>query len=152
MYENGIGLTEDGLAHLRGKYKLLKQRYKSVAKDLQKNIRDGNHRDPVVQIKGLEQEFLLGDIQKLERLLLGAKIIKKIRNPKYIRNGMRVTYEESGVERTITLVDPLEADPLDGLISFKSPIGQALVGQKRGDVVSAVTPAGIKQLNIKQFY
>lgn len=152
MYENGIGLTEDGLAHLRGKYKLLKQRYKSVARDLQKNIRDGNRRDPVVQIKGLEQEFLLGDIQKLERLLLGAKIIKKIRNPKYIRNGMRVTYEESGVERTITLVDPLEADPLEDLISFKSPIGQALLGQKLGDVVSAVTPAGIKQLNIKQFY
>lgn len=152
MYENEITLTESGLVHLRAKYKQLKQRYNSVAKDLQKSIRDGNHRDPVVQTKGLEQEFLLSDIQELERLLLKAKIIQKVSNPEYISNGMEVAYEESGQMHTLTLVDPLEADPLNGFISFRSPIGQALLGHKRGEVVTVIIPAGVKQLYIKDFY
>ena len=44
-----------------------------------------------------------------------------------------------------------EADALNGKISFKSPIGAALMGKKRGDTVEVVTPKGKNQFEIIDF-
>ena len=49
------------------------------------------------------------------------------------------------------LVSPEEADALNGKISFKSPIGAALMGKTRGDVVEVVTPKGKNQFEIIDF-
>lgn len=148
MYKNEVTLTKDGLLRLRENYEHLKARYREVSRELRRSIQDGESHDPIVQIKGLEQEFLFGDIQKLERLLLSAKIIRKARRPKRVRAGMRVQYEEAGKTFTITLVDPLEADPPRGFISVKSPIGSALMGHKLHETVAATTPVGTKKLTI----
>src|SRR5689334_9219305 len=51
-----------------------------------------------------------------------------------------VTYveEPAGVRRTVTLVYPSEADSTQGRISVLSPIGLALIGRRRGELVDAV--------------
>jgi transcription elongation factor GreB len=49
---------------------------------------------------------------------------------------------------TYTIVGPDEVDASAGRISFKSPIGQALLGKKVGDVVSVRRPAGEIELEI----
>jgi transcription elongation factor GreA len=41
-----------------------------------------------------------------------------------------------------TIVGEFEADPNAGKISSASPIGVALVGKKKGDVVKVETPSG----------
>jgi transcription elongation factor GreA len=148
MYKNDVVLTKDGLGRLRENYELLKSRYKAVSRDLRRSIQDGEGRDPIVQIKGLEQQFLQGDIERLERLLLRAKIIRKVARPKSAQAGMKVRYEESNTEHEITLVDPLEADPYNGCISVESPIGSALLGGHLHDTVDVLTPAGSKRLTI----
>ena len=53
-----------------------------------------------------------------------------------------VTYveEPSGARRTVTLAYPPEADPGQGRISVLSPIGLALIGRRRGEVVEALLP------------
>lgn len=43
-----------------------------------------------------------------------------------------VVKDAEGENMTLTLVDVAEADPTKGLISVKSPIGQALLGQSVG--------------------
>lgn len=55
-----------------------------------------------------------------------------------------VTYVEApaGVRRSFTLVLPAEADASSGKISVLSPIGLALIGRRRGDVVNASLPGG----------
>lgn len=55
-----------------------------------------------------------------------------------------VTYakEPSGARRTVRLVLPDRANPAKGSISVLSPIGLALVGRRRGAVVSAAMPNG----------
>ncbi|HRH25147.1 MAG TPA: GreA/GreB family elongation factor [Candidatus Paceibacterota bacterium] len=40
------------------------------------------------------------------------------------------------------MVGSEDTDMLSGKISYKSPIGQALVGKKKGDNVSVSTPKG----------
>lgn len=50
---------------------------------------------------------------------------------------------------TYTIVNPHEANLREGKISIKSPIAEALLGKKCGDIVEAKVPAGILKLKIE---
>jgi transcription elongation factor GreB len=63
--------------------------------------------------------------------------------------GATVTYaEESGAERTVTIVGIDEADSLRGQVSWISPIARALLKASEGDVVKLVTPAGVQEIEV----
>ena len=64
--------------------------------------------------------------------------------PGTVRLHSSVTYEEhpSGTRRHVTLVNPRQADACRGRISVFSPIGRALLGQRRNRVVEVALPAG----------
>jgi len=51
-------------------------------------------------------------------------------------------------EDTYTIVGTTEADPDANKISDESPIGMALLGKKKGDVVTVETPGGSFELKI----
>ena len=51
--------------------------------------------------------------------------------------GTRVTFEQDGRTRTLTLVGHDEADPAQGLVAFGSPLGRALLGAEAGEEVDA---------------
>jgi len=66
-----------------------------------------------------------------------------------IRFGARVEVEdEDGQRKAYTLVGPDESDPASGKLSFQSPLGQALMKRKVGDVVVVKRPAGEIELTI----
>ena len=50
---------------------------------------------------------------------------------------------------TYTIVSPHEADIHEGKISIKSPIAQALLNKKVGDVVEVKVPAGVMKLRVE---
>ena len=50
--------------------------------------------------------------------------------------------DNEGNTRTFILVGSEETDMLSGKISYKSPIGSALYGKKKGDTVTVSTPKG----------
>jgi transcription elongation factor GreB len=64
--------------------------------------------------------------------------------------GATVTYaeEDTGVERTVTILGIDEADSAHGQVSWISPIARALLKAREGDVVKLVTPAGAKEVEI----
>jgi transcription elongation factor GreA len=43
---------------------------------------------------------------------------------------------------TYTIVGSMEADPVEHKISNESPIGKALLGREKGDVIDVIAPAG----------
>ncbi|MBO7289585.1 MAG: transcription elongation factor GreA [Clostridia bacterium] len=51
-------------------------------------------------------------------------------------------------EETYTIVGTTEADPDANKISDESPIGTALLGKKKGDIVTVETPGGSFELKI----
>jgi transcription elongation factor GreB len=63
--------------------------------------------------------------------------------------GATVTYaEESGAERTVTILGIDEADSAQGQVSWISPIARAMLKARSGDVVRLVTPAGAQEIEI----
>ncbi|MCB9741191.1 MAG: transcription elongation factor GreB [Alphaproteobacteria bacterium] len=62
-----------------------------------------------------------------------------------IRFSATVTLEdEDGGERVLRIVGEDEVDARHGFISYKSPIGRALIGREEGDEVSVQTPGGVR--------
>ena len=63
--------------------------------------------------------------------------------------GATVLYaNQEGQEQRVTIVGVDEAEPLQGRISWISPVARALTKAKLGDTVSLRTPGGIEELAI----
>ncbi|MBA2673134.1 transcription elongation factor GreB [Ramlibacter sp.] len=63
--------------------------------------------------------------------------------------GATATYaEESGAQRTVTILGIDEADSARGQVSWISPIARALLKAREGDVVKLVTPTGVQDIEI----
>ena len=56
-----------------------------------------------------------------------------------------ITFDE---EMQFKIVGSTEANSLEGKISNESPVGQALIGKKVGDVVNVETQAGVNQYKV----
>lgn len=63
--------------------------------------------------------------------------------------GATVTYEnQAGDEHTVTIVGIDELDPLNGKISWISPVARALTKAREGDAVTLRTPSGVDELTV----
>ena len=58
---------------------------------------------------------------------------------------VHVKDQKSGKSQKFQIVGSAEADPTEHKLSNESPIGQALIGHKRNDVVTVETPRGPKK-------
>ena len=90
-------------------------------------------------------------IAELENKLRYAKIIDESEidtKTVQVGNTVKVFDEEFEEEVTYTIVGSTEVDLAQNKISNESPIGNALLGAKKGATVEANTPAGILKLKI----
>lgn len=96
------------------------------------------------------QAFVEGRILTLKNILTSAKIINNNGPKEAVDIGCKVTIRdvEYGDEETYTIVGSTEVDPGNGRISYKSPIGHALMGHRIGDMVAVEAPAGSVEFEI----
>lgn len=97
-----------------------------------------------------EQAFVEGRIRDLEEILNNAVVAERSADSEdQVQFGSDVTVRtESGQSRSYHLVGSAEARPLEGKISNESPVGQALLDRRVGDVVEVTTPSGVQKLTI----
>jgi len=90
-----------------------------------------------------EQAFVEGRIRDIQRMLRHVELIEE-QSGGEVRIGSTVTVSEDGYDENerFMLVGAAEADPAKGRISNESPLGQALMGKRIGDVVTIQAPKG----------
>jgi len=100
-----------------------------------------------------EQAKVEEEIKSLEYMIEHANIIEEA--PKDVVGlGSRVTVayiDDEDDEDEYRIVGSLEADPFENKVSDESPIGKALLGAKKGDIVTILSPNGaydVKVVNI----
>ena len=98
-----------------------------------------------------EQQHFELKISKLESTLSRAKIIeaKDLPNDKiYILSRVKLQDQKTQEQFEYLLVSPEESNYEECKISVTSPIGKALLGKTKGEVVEIRVPAGILQYKI----
>ncbi|MBQ6727596.1 MAG: transcription elongation factor GreA [Clostridia bacterium] len=102
-----------------------------------------------------EQAMIEGEILEIENKLKYAVIIKDEGKNGVVSLGSKVDFVMADAPDevdTYEIVGTTEADVEAGRISNESPIGNALLGRKKGDKVSVSTPSGIIEIIVKKVY
>ncbi len=102
-----------------------------------------------------EQAMLEHKIAQLEERLLSARVItKKEISKDTVSVGSKVRIRDVAAKQTFEyhIVGSAEANPAENKLSNESPVGKAIMGHKKGDVVKVSAPRGsvtFKILEIK---
>ncbi len=86
------------------------------------------------RLRGINRRLL-----EIENMLKRSIIICETASTGRIRIGSKVRVLISGREREYSILGSSETDPLRGIISHNSPIGQSLIGKSAGDTFSYQT-------------
>jgi transcription elongation factor GreA len=91
-----------------------------------------------------EQAWVESRIIEIGVILAHATIIDAPKKTDKVTLGSKVALKdaESGEAHTYQVVGSAEADPAQDKISNESPVGQAILGRKKGEVVKVSTPSG----------
>lgn len=138
-------LTQQGVNELKQELQNKKQRSVEVAEAIKVAREQGDLSENAEYHAAKDEQMALQRrIQEIEHVLQNVEIIEANNGSKdKVTLGSTVTLEGSeGKDLTYTIVGSLEADPLESKISDESPIGNALLGVKKGEEVTISLPAG----------
>ncbi|HHY75354.1 MAG TPA: transcription elongation factor GreA [Firmicutes bacterium] len=153
MAEREIVLSPEGKKNLEEELNYLKLvRRREVAERIKaaREFGDLSENSEYEDAKN-EQAFVEGRILSLEKILRHARVINDgVKNPEVVTVGCKVTVRDLDRDEIseYTIVGAHEADPSKKKISMDSPVGRALLGQKRGAVVTVVVPAGTSKYEV----
>ena len=91
-----------------------------------------------------EQAWVESRIIEVNQILAHATIIAAPKKNDKVSLGSKVDLRAEGDDSATRyhIVGSAEADPANAKISNESPVGQAVIGSKKGDVVPVVLPSG----------
>src|SRR6201995_4792541 len=147
-------LTPEGLANLKSELETLSTtRRREIAARIKeaREFGDISENAEYDDAKN-EQAMLEARIASLEDKLRSATVVgASDLGTDVVRVGSVVhVKDEAGKANKSRIVGSAEAKPAEAKLSNESPVGRALIGRKRGDEVSIVTPRGDRQLKINK--
>lgn len=135
-------LTKQGYEKLVEELRLLKdEKLPAVLERLKEAISQGDISENAEYDTAMsEKELIEGRISEISASLDHVEIIEHKQDGE-IRYGSKVSFiDDKEREHTYTIVGTGEVDILAGNISFQSPLGVALRGKKKWDVVQVKAP------------
>ena len=91
-----------------------------------------------------EQAWVESRIAEINLILANATLIESPKKSDKVTLGCKVELKdtETGETHKYQIVGSAEADPAHDRISNESPVGQAIIGSKKGETVKVNTPSG----------
>jgi transcription elongation factor GreA len=137
-------LTKESLETLKKEYDLLRN---VTIPEIAKRIDDAKQQGDLSENAEYHQaredmSWAQGRSQELEQIISNSQVFKSQKGGDTVALGTKVMVKVNKQEKEYTIVGPQEVNPVKGLISNESPLGQAFMGKKVGDKVEVVIPAG----------
>lgn len=146
ILDKKVMLTEEGLKKVQEELHYLKSvKRKEIAEKIRNAVTFGEiSENAEYNAAKNEQAFIEGRVLALEKIIENYELIDKEENPDCVLLGSEVLIKDmkNKKECKYTILDYVESEPDCGKISISSPIGKALLGKKKGDVVKIRVPAG----------
>lgn len=151
MNKDTIVITKEGLANLKAELdELIKVKRVEVTEAIKRARELGDlSENSLYDQARAQQSFVEGRIEELEAIIEKAQIIEQPTNSDTVALGSTVVVHIDGDDEELTLVGEPEADPAKARISHTSPLGQALIGKKVGEIVEVEAPVGTIAYTIK---
>jgi transcription elongation factor GreA len=157
MVVKKIMLTEEGLEKVKEELHYLKKvKRKEIAEKIRNAVSFGEIAENAeYNAAKNEQAFIEGRILALEKIMENYELIDKSKgdlNCVSLGSEVLIKRLQDKKEYKYTILDYVESEPDCGKISISSPIGKALLGKNKGDVIEIRVPAGsfkYKILDIK---
>jgi len=147
-------ITHDGLTALRAEIEQLETAGRAEMAERIKAARElGDLKENAeYHIAKEDQAHLETKILRLTQRLRAARVVDGVEDPDVVGFGSTVTVvdEESGTGNEFTLVGATEADLRSGRLSAESPVAQALIGARAGEVVTVQTPRGDRRYRVER--
>jgi len=145
-----IQLTQKGFNDLQLELEDLVKNKKSKAIDRLSKARSMGDLKENSEYTAAKEElaFVEERIQEINNVLSNAEVTLMYKAGNKIEIGSTVTVDINGQKDTFQIVGEFEADPMNKKLSQNSPIGQALINKKIGDLVEINIPAGKIQYKI----
>lgn len=142
-------VTVESLAELEKEYETIKNvTIPEIAKRIDEAKQQGDLSENAEYHQAREDmSWTQGRLLELEKILANASIIVK-QGTGVVSVGSSITVAVGGKEKNYTIVGPQEINPVKGLISNESPLGEAFLGHKAGETVEVTTPAGKMKFKI----
>ncbi len=135
-----ILLTDKGVQALQEKLEKLEREYAEVSRGKMEAAEQGGnlwHDNPAFEEVEQRQIMLARMIAETQETLKNAEVVSahtRVGGGKYMEVGSVAEIKlGSGTARTVRLGGGAESDPAGGVVSYLSPLGQALLGAKEGD-------------------
>ncbi len=142
-------LTTEGLEKLKKELDHLQNvKRKEVSERIRHTASQGDLKENAAyHMAKDEQGFMEARIRELREILSQVEVIRKGSREK-VGIGSTVFLKSKDEESKYQIVGPEEADILCGKISFKSPLGEAILGKKKGETVKIKTGDGLEEYKI----
>jgi len=139
-------LTKEGLAKLEDELEDLKTVHRREVNERIRQAKEFGDISENAEYEDAKQEqaFVEGRIMKVEAMIRSARIIEASDSP-----ADEVKEAKGGDAREFVIVGSTEADPTNNRLSNESPLGKALIGRRKGDLVDVNTPRGLRQYKIE---
>ena len=145
-------VTAEGLEKLKAELAQLVAQRPVISKQIAEARDKGDLSENAEYDAAKEAQGLLElKISKLENTIANARVIDESRiNTEQIQMLNKVKWKNLGNNTTVeyTLVGESEANFREGKLAAATPIGKALIGRKKGDVVEVVVPSGILKFEV----
>lgn len=154
-----IYLTEEGFKQLEEKLARLKRVLPGFIEEAQRTAAYGDRSDNAEykeakstlrrtnwQILSIQDQIkrvaiIASGPNTSHRVGLGSTVVLKVEDPEHSRG-------TDGTEKTFQILGSRETDPARGRISYQSPLGAALMGHMKGDIVRIQTGSGSRAYHI----
>ncbi len=145
-------VTSEGLEKLKGDLAALISQRPVISRQIAEARDKGDLSENAEYDAAKEAQGLLElKISKLENLIANARIIDESRiNTEQIQilNRVKLKNLHNNTVVEYTLVGESEANFREGKLAAATPIGKALIGRRKGDLVDVVVPSGVLKFEV----
>jgi transcription elongation GreA/GreB family factor len=140
--------TESGFHSIQKEYNDLLHKRPEFVEELTR-ARDMGDRSENAAYKSARRRLSSTDsrLRFLKRIVDNAKVVKPSQADS-VEIGSIVTVDNGRQKIIFTIVGEHEADPMNRKLSYRSPVGQALLRRHKGDSVQIAVPSGTIEYSI----
>lgn len=143
-----IILTSEGLQKLKDELAERKEKRKEIIAKIELAKEHGDLTENAEYHEArTEQSFNEGRILEIENIIKNAEVAEQS-SGKGVQIGSKVVAKVGDQKKEFVIVGTNEGDPLEGLISCDSPLGESLLNKDVGETVEVTTPKGTVKYQI----